>query len=99
MCKQGDEIRIRVPISAECSHSGEFYWKDCPVDRCLVPLVQALNAAGMYTGGCCCGHGKEGRTAYIGLHDGTRLTVDHLVDTDAAVCGSSKEPEWVPGPA
>ena len=45
-----------------------------PVDRCLAPFVQALNDAGLLTGGCCCGHGKPGQEKFIGLHDGTVLT-------------------------
>ncbi len=99
MCKHGDDVLLRVPIAAITSHTGEFRWATKPVDRCLARLVNALNNEGLYTGGCCCGHGEPGQQAFIGLHDGTMLTVTHLVDVEAADCTSGKEPEWLPGPA
>ena len=74
MCEWGDSVILKVPIMAEASHTGELYWKEVGVDRCLAPFVQALNDAGLLTGGCCCGHGKEGQEKFIGLHDGTMLT-------------------------
>ena len=35
-----------------------------PVDKCIAPIVQALNSAGIQTLGSCCGHGVIG---YIAL--------------------------------
>jgi hypothetical protein len=29
------------------------------VDKCIAPIVSRLNAAGVYTTGSCCGHGKS----------------------------------------
>lgn len=74
MCEWGDTIDRWVPIMAEASHTGKMRWGIKPVDRCLAPFVQALNDAGLLTGGCCCGHGKPGQDKFIGLHDGTVLT-------------------------
>lgn len=99
MCDWGATVNLRVRIPAESSHTGAARWDTKAIDRCLVPLVQALNDAGLYTAGCCCGHGKEGQRAFIGLHDGTMLNIEHLLDTAAARCGSGVEPQWVPGPA
>ncbi len=76
MCDWGDTIDLLVPISAEDSHTGEFRWAIKPIDKCLAPYIQALNTAGLLTGGCCCGHGKE--NGMIGFHDGTRFTIDHV---------------------
>lgn len=51
-----------------------------PVDRCIAPIVEALNAAaardrlpGMRTACSCCGHGKSPGT--INLHDGRWLVI------------------------
>lgn len=73
MCEWGNEVTLKVPIPASCSHTGEFRWDNKPIDECLAPLVQALNDAGLYTGAACCGHGKQ--PGFISLHDGTILTV------------------------
>lgn len=74
MCEWGDTLNVLVPIPAEASHTGKFRWDKKPIDRCLVPFVKALNDAGLYTGGCCCGHDNPDQQKFIGLHDGTVLT-------------------------
>lgn len=44
------------------------------IDWCIHPIVAALNAAGIETVACCCGHGLiKGR---IDLKDGRVLTID-----------------------
>jgi hypothetical protein len=73
MCEWGDTVLLVVPIPASCSHTGEFRWALKPIDRCIAPLVSALNSAGLYTGGACCGHGKS--NGCISMHDGTVLTI------------------------
>lgn len=83
MCEWGTDKRLRVPISALCSHTGEFRWDEKPIDSCIADLVQALNDAGLHTGGSCCGHGKE--KGYISLHDG-RVMVLHRVDPKTMAC-------------
>lgn len=94
MCEWGDDVLLTVPIPAAGSHTGEFRWAEKGIDRCLAPYVQALNDAGLFTAGCCCGHGKG--AAFIGLHDGTMLTFSHVEpDTifdgvDAAVKGEQE---------
>lgn len=73
MCKWGDQELCLVPIPAELSHNDKFHWSLKGVDTCLAPVVNALNAAGVYTSNCCCGHGSgEGA---IFLHDGRVLVV------------------------
>lgn len=88
MCKWGDSVELNVPIPASCSHTGKFRWAIKGVDRCIAPIVKALNDAGIHTGGSCCGHDKT--DGFIALHDGTLITVkrDHFRPEDAA-CGSS----------
>lgn len=71
MCKWGDTVDLLVPVPAHLSHTGELYWKTAAVDACLAPVVQAFNNIGIFTAGCCCGHGKE--FGSIILHDGREL--------------------------
>jgi hypothetical protein len=73
VCKYGSEVFLYVPIPAHLSHTGKFRWDWKAVDYCIAPLVQALNDAGIYTAGCCCGHGRE--DGNIILHDGRTLTI------------------------
>ncbi len=83
MCEWGTDTTLRVPISAACSYTGEFRWANKAVDSCIAKYVQALNDAGLYTSGCCCGHGIT--DGFIGLHDGTILTITKIDPLDA-VC-------------
>lgn len=71
MCDWNDTLMVRVPVPAELSHTGDLRWAEKPVDRCIAPIVTALNAAGILTSGCCCGHGRG--CASITLHDGSEL--------------------------
>lgn len=87
MCEWGDEIKMTVPIPANCSYTGEFRWAEKPIDRCLSYLVQVLNDAGLYTGGACCGHGKG--DGCISLHDGTVLVIKK-VDPETMPCAQEK---------
>ena len=81
MCKHGDTVdhevtmpRVEVvdPVSGEA-----VLWEErretVPLDRCIAPLVVALQAAGIGTLGSCCGHGKAPGT--IILADGRWIMV------------------------
>ncbi len=46
MCEWGSDVEIVVS-------------KRIIVDKCIAPIVSRLNAAGVYTTGSCCGHGKS----------------------------------------
>lgn len=74
MCEHGDTVTMRVPIPPWLSHTGHFEWADKPVDRCLVPIVQALNRGRVYTANSCCGHGK-GPGAIV-LHSRRELVIE-----------------------
>ncbi len=84
MCDWGTDVVLNVPVSAKVSRTGKFRWTNKAVDSCIAKYVQALNDAGLYTDGSCCGHGEY--NGYIGLHDGTMLTISKI-DTDMIVCG------------
>ena len=76
MCEWNDTIELRVPIPARLSHTGDFRWDVKAVDRCLAPLVEALNACGALTASSCCGHGRQ--AGIIVLHDGRLLTIGNV---------------------
>lgn len=67
MCKHGNTLQIQLPLV------GNFRFGYADVDKCLIPIIRALNKAGVHTKGCCCGHGK--RIGYIHLADGRYLGV------------------------
>jgi len=73
MCKFGEEVLLLVPIPKELSYTGYFRWDWKGIDKCIAPIVKALNDAGIYTSGCCCGHGKM--NGNILLHDGRIITI------------------------
>lgn len=73
MCKHGDTIECLVNISARLSHTGYARWVERPVDRCIAPIVQALNEARILTIASCCGHGKG--PGSIRLQDGREFTI------------------------
>ena len=66
-------VIMMVPIPAFLSGTGRFRWAKKPVDGCIAQIVKALNDAGIYTSGCCCGHGRM--RCSIGLHDGRFLII------------------------
>lgn len=43
------------------------------IDRCLAPLVAALNRAGIATVACCCGHGEG--VGWVALGHGRGLVI------------------------
>ena len=73
MCKHGTDEDVLVYIPAHLSHTGRGRFDTKPVDKCLAPIVRALVNHGIYTTGCCCGHGKSNGS--ITLLDGRELIV------------------------
>lgn len=73
MCKHGDEVLLEVLMPADLSYTGKSRWAVKGIDACLVPLIKALNNAGIYTANSCCGHNKE--DGFILLHDRTELII------------------------
>ena len=67
MCRE-DESKVVVELPDD---DGNL--KPTEIDRCLVPLIMALNRGGVRTRGCCCGHGEQ--RGYIVLADGRELVI------------------------
>lgn len=74
MCKYGEEVILTVLMPKELSYTGEERWAEKAIDKCIAPIVKALNDAGIYTSNSCCGHGKE--KGSIILHDGRVLIIE-----------------------
>lgn len=73
MCEHGDTVELEVVIPAHLSHTGRQRRATKPVDRCIAPIVSALNRGGLITVSSCCGHGRgPGR---ISLADGRELYI------------------------
>ena len=73
MCEWGQTEKVRVKIPAKNSYTGKERWDHKPIDKCIAPLVKALNEGGIITAGSCCGHGR-----YLGgieLEDGRVLVI------------------------
>ena len=73
MCKWCTEETFLLPIPAHLSHSGKKYMKEVPIDKCIAPIVKALNDADIETIASCCGHDKGHGT--IDLVDGRRIMI------------------------
>ena len=73
-CPCRSTIDVMCEIPAAYSHTGKRREKTCGIDKCLAPIVSALQAAGVGTVGCCCGHGRG--TGEIIMENGTRLLVE-----------------------
>ena len=68
-CGRTRECVVIVPASM--ASNGCAHHERVPVDHCLAPRVDGLNAAGKHTAACCCGHGKG--PGCIILHNGTTI--------------------------
>jgi len=49
MCTWGDTVTMELAIPAYLSHTGKEYKKTVAIDRCIAPLVKALNDVGLTT--------------------------------------------------
>ena len=73
-CKRCREIElVRVKIPADLSSTGRTKWKFAQVDKCIAPIVRALQQAGIDMRGSCCGHGEV--DGDIHLQDGRVLVL------------------------
>ena len=73
MCKQGNNILVKVKIPVDLSHTGKIHWKRMGIDKCIAPIVRALQEGGIDMRGSCCGHNE--RNGYITLQDGRVLII------------------------
>lgn len=64
MCEWGDTVTMCYPPR-----------RSFDVDRCIVPIVRALNDAGIETIASCCGH--KNPFGVISLRDGREMLIFH----------------------
>lgn len=58
MCKEGEHEEIMVKIPADLSSTEREKWRFMKIDKCIAPIVRALQEGGIDMRGSCCGHGK-----------------------------------------
>jgi hypothetical protein len=73
MCEWGTSEIVIVTIPATLSHTGTSYKKQAKIDKCIAPLVRALENTGLLMTASCCGHGKT--NGQINLQDGRTLII------------------------
>ena len=73
MCRWGTTENVWVKLTAPLSHTGRARWAVKPIDRCIAPIVRALQREGIETTSSCCGHGKG--LGEILLADGRQLVI------------------------
>jgi hypothetical protein len=64
---------VRVHIDADLACEGHEKWKRVKIDKCIAPIVKALQKGGINMRGSCCGHGKD--IGEIELSDGRKLLI------------------------
>jgi hypothetical protein len=70
-CRETEEVYVYVPFNL--SSTGESKSKYAKIDKCIAPIVRALQSGGIYMRGSCCGHGE--RDGEILLEDGRTLII------------------------
>ncbi len=73
MCLHGETEKVTVRIAADLSSDGHEKLKRAEIDRCIAPIVRALQEGGIDMRGSCCGHGKA--PGKIELQDGRTLEI------------------------
>ena len=66
MCEWGDIVEVKL---AHPRRGKDIAY----VDRCIAPIIQALNDAGIQTTSSCCGHGHL--NGVVALEDGRWLEI------------------------
>ena len=71
MCEETVSVFVKIP--ADLSSTGKTKWKYTGIDKCLAPIVKALQQFGIDMRGSCCGHHKQ--VGDIHLQDGRVLII------------------------
>lgn len=87
MCEKGDTVTMVLPARPLSDPFGKHL--NYSIDRCIAPLVAALNRGGITTVASCCGHGEA--PGSIALDGGRWLVIaenqaafEHLTQRDSA---------------
>ena len=71
MCHETEKVLVKIPN--DLSSTGRNKWKLAQIDKCIAPIVKALQEGGIDMRGSCCGHNKVDGT--IHLQDGRMLVI------------------------
>lgn len=89
MCEKGDTVTMVLPARPLSDPFGKHL--NYAIDRCIAPLIAALNRGGIATSASCCGHGEG--TGWIALGDGRALVI---AENQAEFDGLTRPPVCVP---
>lgn len=73
MCQDRESVSVWVKVPADLAYEGRVKWKYAKIDRCIAPLIQALQDGGIDMRSSCCGHGDQ--RGHIVLQDGRELII------------------------
>ena len=73
LCRCRETEIVLVHIDADLACEGKEKWRGMKIDKCIAPLVKALQEGGINMRGSCCGHGKT--IGEISLSDGRKLLI------------------------
>lgn len=85
VCEWGDTVPVMVTIPADLSSTGKAKLKKAQIDRCIAPIIDALELGKVFMRGCCCGHGKA--PGFISLQDGRTIFVGFPANSSAGSKG------------
>lgn len=71
MCEKGDIVTMVLPARPLSDPFGKHL--TFSIDRCIAPIVAALNRGGIATTACCCGHGDGPGSIFLG--DGRSIVI------------------------
>ena len=78
MCEWGEYEKVWVKIPADLSSQGRIHMSLKKIDRCIAPIVNALQNGGIDMRSSYCGHGKT--DGEIELQDGRILIIKEKRD-------------------
>lgn len=73
MCEPGESVYVLVNMPEDLSSDGSAKVTYKKIDKCIAPLVWALQRGGIDMRASCCGHGKGAGVIY--LQDGRVLVI------------------------
>ena len=74
MCQDRGVKKVKVKIATDLNDNGKEHWRDEGIDKCIAPIVKALQEGGIDMRTSCCGHGRP--LGEIRLQDGRILLID-----------------------
>jgi len=74
MCDKTEIVNVKILADLSCT--GKEKWKNAKIDKCIAPIVKALQVAEIDMRGSCCGHGRT--DGEIPLQDGRTIIIKNM---------------------